>query len=461
MRFPRLICLIVMVLFLSTIISCSKPDKKATAQVYLNRGIYYAAKKRYDKAISEYKKFITLYPDSGFGHFNLGCLYSNKGMYNEAIVEYKQATAIDPNDVLTHEFLGCTYTRIKKHDEAIDEFQKAIQIDPGYARAHISLSSVYFLQGKFDLSIKHCDEAISLGAKIDSILLEKLKPYRKSYGKYPAKENTGFLVEEAASKRYDSAIVTFKTDIAKNPYNVEAYCALGNAYSLKDMHNEAIVEYKKALAIDIHFAEAHAGLAMEYFLNEQYALAIEHHDKAIDLGQELDPDFLKWVKGYRKRVGMADVRDSNEMHFRLAENYQSKEMYDEANTEYKKAITLDPNDAESHYCLGINYAGAKEEYDEAIAEFKKALTINSNYAEAYTGLGMAYFCKGMHDEAITACKKAVTINPDDGWTHAELAKLYYVKKQYDLANKHCDKAIELEAQVDPDLVEKLKKQTRE
>ena len=50
--------------------------------------------------------------------------------------------------------------------------------------------------------------------------------------------------------------------------------------------------------------------------------------------------------------------------------------------------------------------------DEAVLAFKKAISINPNNAEAYNNLGNALKDQGMLEEAIEAFKQAVSIKPD-------------------------------------------------
>jgi Flp pilus assembly protein TadD len=64
-------------------------------------------------------------------------------------------------------------------------------------------------------------------------------------------------------------------------------------------------------------------------------------------------------------------------------------MLDEAISEFKKAIGINPNYAKAHHNLGNIYAD-KEMMDEAISEYKKAIAININYADAYNNLAWLY-----------------------------------------------------------------------
>ena len=81
----------------------------------------------------------------------------------------------------------------------------------------------------------------------------------------------------------------------------EDYCDKGRDYANKGMYDKAIAEYKKALEINPEFAGAHYGLAIAYYYKEEYSLAIKHCDRAMELGQEVDPEWLKALEPYRKR----------------------------------------------------------------------------------------------------------------------------------------------------------------
>jgi len=94
-------------------------------------------------------------------------------------------------------------------------------------------------------------------------------------------------------------------------------------------------------------------------------------------------------------------------------------------------------------------------FDEAIAEYKKAIAIDPNDADAYADLGMVYGEKGMLDEAIAECKKAIAIDPNHAKAHNNLAVAYYGKEQYGLAIKYCDKTIELGEEVHPGFLRAL------
>jgi len=94
--------------------------------------------------------------------------------------------------------------------------------------------------------------------------------------------------------------------------------------------------------------------------------------------------------------------------------------------------------------------------DEAIAEGKRALNLDPKEADAYNNLGNAYLKKGELDKSISEYKKALAIKPGLAGAHSNLGIAYYYKEDYKSAILHLDKAVKLEARVDPKLLELLK-----
>ena len=60
--------------------------------------------------------------------------------------------------------------------------------------------------------------------------------------------------------------------------------------------------------------------------------------------------------------------------------------YQEAKSNLKKAIELQPDYAEAYNNLGNAYK-EMEEYNEAILVYEKAIELNPQYYEAYNNLG--------------------------------------------------------------------------
>ena len=110
---------------------------------------------------------------------------------------------------------------------------------------------------------------------------------------------------------------------------------------------------------------------------------------------------------------------------------------EEAITEYKQAVRLNPKYAIAYLSLGGIYYN-QGEYDKAIAAHKTAINLNENLAAAYLSLGLAYHRQHQLDEAIVQYNKAISINP------IYAPAYHYFKNQNPLAIELLQKAIILD-----------------
>jgi Tfp pilus assembly protein PilF len=163
--------------------------------------------------------------------------------------------------------------------------------------------------------------------------------------------------------------------------------------------------------------------------------------------------FNEAISEYKKALAINP--NLAEAYVNLGSVYVEKGGFNEAISEYKKALAINPNFAEAHVNLGSVYE-KKGRLDEAISECRKALGINPDLAAAHTNLGVAYHKKGELDEAILEYKQAIGIKPGYATAHDNLAIAYYSQGKYKLAIFHCDKAVELGGSVNPRLLQLLK-----
>ncbi|MCK9614063.1 MAG: tetratricopeptide repeat protein [Candidatus Omnitrophica bacterium] len=102
----------------------------------------------------------------------------------------------------------------------------------------------------------------------------------------------------------------------------------------------------------------------------------------------------------------------------------------------------------------------EHKYDEAITEYNKAIELNPNYAEAYNNRGVAYNVKGSYDQAISDFTRAIEINPSYAEAYYDRAVAYYWKHEPDKGWDDMQKAEKLGAIGNPDLI-KLFEETQE
>ena len=130
-------------------------------------------------------------------------------------------------------------------------------------------------------------------------------------------------------------------------------------------------------------------------------------------------------------------------YYNRGNDHRDKGKYDEAISDYTKALEIDPTLAEAYGNRGTTY-GRKGQYDKAISDFTKALEINPKDALAYYNRGLAYYNKGQYGEAISDGTEALKINPRYAAAYYNRGLAYGRKGQYDDAISDFTKALEID-----------------
>jgi VWFA-related protein len=91
---------------------------------------------------------------------------------------------------------------------------------------------------------------------------------------------------------------------------------------------------------------------------------------------------------------------------------------DQAVAAYEEAVRLQPEDAESHYMLGI--IRATNNADSAIGDFREAIRLSPENAKYHFDLGRALARIKDFDASMEAFREACRLDPEDGECHASM-----------------------------------------
>lgn len=154
------------------------PFPKSDPLVHYNLGNAYATKGKLERAVSEYKKALTLKPLYAEAHNNLGGVYALQGTFNEAFAEINQALAIRPHYPKAHNNLGNIYLQQGELDTAIFQYKQTLAINQDDGTAHNNLAYAYYLKRDYGMARFHCEKALELGMPVNGELVEFLKTCR-------------------------------------------------------------------------------------------------------------------------------------------------------------------------------------------------------------------------------------------------------------------------------------------
>ncbi|MBS1259346.1 MAG: Cell division coordinator CpoB [Candidatus Scalindua arabica] len=150
----------------------------------------------------------------------------------------------------------------------------------------------------------------------------------------------------------------------------------------------------------------------------------------------------------------------------LGVNYLNNGQHNHAIDALKKAVKLNPSNAEAHFNLGRAYKrGGMDEkartefslsarinpeiFNECVKKYREKIDYELTETQNYSELGSAYAEKGMINDAIDAYRKLIEVEPDNARAHYSLGTLYSKKRMYDDAADEFWMAVE----IDPDMPE--------
>jgi len=261
----------------------------------------------------------------------------------------------------------------------------------------------------------------NVAGRIVKALKMRLTPAEKRTLRHRATENTEayqlylkgrFFWNKRSKDSLQKAIQYFEEAISKDARYALAWAGIADAYNLlsdygnvprKETYPKAKAAVQKALEFDSKLAEAHTSLALLLMINEFDWLNSETEFKrAIDL----DPNYATAHHWYADWL-----------------LYQGKTR--EAIQEISRAVDLDPFSPAVLKDKGLVYYYARD-YDAAIEHANMVLELDAGFASAHRLLSLAYQGKGMFAEAIAENERWGNQSGDELEASVTLAQVYAV-----------------------------------
>src|SRR5690606_1107756 len=155
---------------------------------------------------------------------------------------------------------------------------------------------------------------------------------------------------------------------------------------------------------------------------------------------------VKPVKQQQAVVERVPVSPENEkqaeVHYKKGLTNFDEGLYNDAMSDFSKAITLNPNYAEAYYMMGRVKFVLKLDYD-ALADLTRAIQFKPNLADAYYYRGSVYYALRMDAEAIYDFSECIKLKPDYIEAHYYRGQSYYGSHNYDEAIKNFTQTLAL------------------
>ncbi|MDX2179678.1 MAG: tetratricopeptide repeat protein [Bryobacteraceae bacterium] len=315
-------------------------------------------------------------------------------------------------------------------DEALKIYKELVDEDARDTQSLLRISQIYRQQRKFDLAREASNKAREIEPNNLEIRYNEVS-LLEAEGKLPEAIAALREVLEATSKRsYGPA------DKANRLVLVER---LGLLYRQNEQTEEAVDAFRQMAAIDPDAgARSSAQVIETYRAGRDYKRAIAEADAAkekypADRMVKLIRANLLAESG-RAPEGAADVRtlldgkSDREVYLSLAQIYEKAKDYREMGKAIDEAekLSKSPEEKENlHFMRGAMFEKMKK-YDAAESEFRKVLAANPDNASALNYLGYMLADRGVRlNEALAMIQKALEHDPDNGAYLDSLGWVYF------------------------------------
>jgi eukaryotic-like serine/threonine-protein kinase len=160
---------------------------------------------------------------------------------------------------------------------------------------------------------------------------------------------------------------------------------------------------------------------------ESAAKAISYFQQAIDK----DPKYAAAYAGLSQAYSLTALGPSG-----------ARQLLAKARTAANQAIALDNRSAEGHTALA-DIERDEWQFTAAESEYKRALELNPNLVEARVSYAVFLTAMGRFDEALEQDRRALELDPLNSLANAWIANIYYYQHDYDKAEAQVQKGLEI------------------
>lgn len=358
------------------------------------------------KAINEYKLILEMDPENNIAIRELADIYLSQNQKISAMKMFKKYEQyVDSNAELlkVKMTLATLHTDLEEYDEAFEELFAIKEIYPEDIDLNKKIIDLYIKTKRFDEAINLCDELLA-SAQDDNFSLWLLQ---------------NLVNINYALKKYDEAL-TYAEQMFEHPFadKVSTRALIAKIYILKGEFNKGL-DYLLVLAENNpENVEIRKIIAQAYRDEKQYTNAVTTYKEILDL---VPPREVALVHS-----------DMSNLYVEWAMDLFDQGEYTECFKLFPLAIQYDETNPAIYLQLGKVNMHIKS-YNEAITQLRKSLELNPEQAECYIYLSECYeVIENIYEEKI-ALLKAIKYDSENAYAHYRLARLY--ARQRDVENE--------------------------
>jgi len=231
----------------------------------------------------------------------------------------------------------------------------------------------------------------------------------------------------AAAGKTTQAIAAYQQAIQADPKNESNYIALARLQIEVGKYVDAQQNAENANLLNRNSALAQAILGRALSLQGNYLPA----EAALTNAINLDPNNALAHAFYAEMIALKEEDGKGTLG-----------SLDQAATESRKAVALDPNAYETHEVRGMVLV-LTGNYTDAVTEFQAGIAINNNIASLHLALGTLYYVNmDNYVQAVEELTRAYALNPGDPTPNLEISRVYVKTGDYAKAAQYAEQALQ-------------------
>lgn len=401
-------------------------------------------------AVRVYESMVELTPDSAFLHYRLGVNLMEMGDSNGARDSLTKAVELDGRMAPAQYLLGVVYMDQENWEKAESAFGNFLESNPNHAP---SIENMAAIQAR----LKNYDRAFGLLTfLIESANVEVRHHLQRTYI-YLRDSGTAESFISAAPN--DAPLLGTLFQVLVKRREGEPYDGIvNNLDSIEgDLDFECSVYLSSLLS---RFGTEDAG---DFLIDELQSLVSEGLESKV-LSTALGRALMYVERSDEARdvfLNVLETHGSDKLsHYYLATAYEALGNAGNAETQLRKTLEFDPNDADVLNFLGYLLAEEDHRLKEAEDMIERALANDPDNGFYLDSLGWVYYRQGRSRDAVDYIKRAIrAMTSDDAILRDHLGDAYLQNRQVDKAIAEWERARRLDPELEG-VAEKIKKHSK-
>jgi tetratricopeptide (TPR) repeat protein len=440
------------------------PDDDQTSRTEYQLGMTYDEEKDTKDAIASFKKALDLEPDNLDVERRLAADLMADNQLDAALTAWKDIASGDPTDPDALGAIAEIDEQKGDLDDALASIKKARELSSDSLKLQFDEGRIDYMAGHLDDAAKIFEGLVAAAEhpsgqyseeekqdykmfldnlaeiyKEENQVDKEIATYQKMVplgGDYEAYACDQEVQAWRDAHEYDKAVATAREGVEKLPKSNDLKLTLARQLADTGQVDQGIAMAKAVLDADPKDMESYYQLSQIYTDLRRWKEASDTLDAAEKEVAEKDWNKAVTPSGSPDAAGKAPTKD-DQAHAAAAKNDElimvtferamladRAKRYDEAETEFRKVLAGDPNNALALNNFGFMLADRGVKLDEALSMIRKAVQLEpTNYAYL-DSLGWVYFRMGQYVQAEDNIQRAINRGAGDPTVHDHLGDVY-------------------------------------